>query len=891
MLRFRLRHRCRRQVPSTQAVSRPLLEQLEDRRLLNAGALDPFFGFLGRSVTPLLSSAADAASATAFQSDGKLIVAGTSADGSTFSPGSFALARYDANGTLDWSFGLGGRATAFFGPAIAGPGTISASVAGIAIQPDGKIVVAGSISGGLGLNFALARFTPDGWLDPTFGSGGEIITQFFIGTDNAGNPAPAESSAASVTLQSDGKIVAVGQAGGTDFALARYNADGTLDTTFGTGGEVTNRLSPADSDAASTVTVQTNGQILVAGYAGSFFSHNNFALLRYNGSNGSLDASFGTGGVVTTDFSPVSGRALSSDARAVAVQANGTIRVAGKAGLSSAPDMALAQYTSSGQLDTSFDSGGKVTTAFAYTFAPIGEGVSFTPSGQVVVVGSTSGSTPDFAVERYNADGSLDTTFGTGGQVTTDFGGTDKAKAVAIKADGTLAVAGSTTSNNGDFAVARYSSNGSLLTSFGHTGKVTTDFFFSTVQPTNPVFGLPASSGFTVALPDGDLLVAGTITPDGRHGEWVLTRYNAFGWLDLTFGNLGTVVTNFGASASASVSGIAVGPDGKIVLVGSVFDPTTGTGSDIAVARYNADGSPDTSFNGTGTLAVDFNGMNDTGSGVAVLPNGEILVVGTTVDPNSGDNDFALAEITTTGTLDTSFGGGGTGEVFTDFGVNAEATGVVLSGGQILVGGTAFNSTNFLYDNMAVARYNADGTLDPNFGNAGLATADFGAETKGSSIAVEPNGTIVVGGTTANVADPTGLEHNFALARFTTGGLLDASFGSGGEFSFNFNGGIDDAAAIAIQSDGKILIAGTRTDTTTFNSNFALARVTVNGTLDATFGNGGEVTTDFGGTDVAASVVLTPGGNIVVGGSTFGNGGGYLALACYFGDSDHCWNW
>jgi uncharacterized delta-60 repeat protein len=854
MLRAWPRHRRRRHTHPTRqpAAPGPLVERLEDRHLLNAGPLDPFFGFLGKTVTPNLASAADAVDAAAFQPDGKLLVAGTSAYGpaDSASAGAFALARYNASGMLDPSFGVGGRATAFFGPNLLGPGSFSlATATAVAVQPDGKIVAAGTVGTGFGSVFAVARFTRSGWLDPTFGSGGELVTSF-TGTD----------SAAAVTVQADGKIVVVGQAGNTSFALARYNADGTLDANFGSGGQVTTRLSSADIDAAQAVTVQTNGEIVVAGSARAFNQNSSsFALLRY-GSDGTLDSA------TTTGF----GSGVFSDARAVAVQSDGTIRVAGKAG----SNMGLAQYTSAGALVST------VTTPFAFQFAPAGEGVSFTPSGQVVVVGSTSS---DFGVERYNANGSVDTTFGPGGTVTTDFGGTDAAFAVAAKSDGTLAVAGSTDSNLGDFAVARYQANGSPLTAFGR-GKVTTNFFFWTVEPTDPVFAPPLlSSGFTAALPGGGFVVAGTVAPDDLHGEFLLARYTADGRLDTTFGSGGEVVTSFGPNASASAAGIALTPDGKIVIVGSVTGAQVGTGMDFAVARYAANGALDTTFNGTGLLAVDFNGSNDTGSGVAVQPDGKIVVVGTTTDPtNMVDNDFALARVNPDGTLDGNFGTDG--EAFSDFG-GAEAAGVaVLTSGAIVVGGTATNPVSFNTD-LAAARYSGGGVLDTTFGAGGIALADFAGSSEGSSIAVAPNGAIVVGGTTANLAGPTGLEQDFALARFTAVGTPDPTFGGGsGQASFAFDNQIYDGAAIAIQPDGKILMAGTRTDTTTFNSDFALARVNADGTLDTSFGNGGLVTTDFGGTDVAASIVLAPDGRIVVGGSTFGDGGGSLALACYFGD-------
>ncbi len=213
MLRTWLR-RCRRRHARptvAPAASRPLVELLEDRRLLNAGALDPFFGFLGKSVTAGIASASDSALATAFQSDGKLLAGGTSVYGSASSPveSSFALARYNTNGTLDWSFGLGGRATAYFNQNITGPTTSSeAQVNAIAVQPDGKVLVAGTwAGGGFSQNIALARFNANGTLDTTFGTGGEVIT--YVPNVNE----QSFSSAAALALLPNGNFLVAGQEG------------------------------------------------------------------------------------------------------------------------------------------------------------------------------------------------------------------------------------------------------------------------------------------------------------------------------------------------------------------------------------------------------------------------------------------------------------------------------------------------------------------------------------------------------------------------------------------------------------------------------------------------------------------------------------------------------
>ncbi|MFN9367078.1 MAG: delta-60 repeat domain-containing protein, partial [Planctomycetota bacterium] len=287
-----------------------------------------------------------------------------------------------------------------------------------AVQADGKIVVGGWVHNGINNDVALVRYNADGSLDTSFGSGGMVTTA--IGTSS--------DQGYSVTVQADGKIVVGGYAriGSTDdFALVRYNADGSLDTSFGTGGMVTTAIGTS-SDIAYRVTLQPDGKIVVGGYA-RIGSTDDFALVRYN-ANGTLDTSFGTGGMVTTAIGTGNEYAYS-----VPLLADGKIVVAGYSNF----DIALVRYNADGSLDTSFGTGGKVTTAIG-TGTDIAYSVTLQADGKIVVGGYAAiGSTLDFALVRYNANGSLDTSFGTGGKVTTAIGtSTDIAYSVTVQADG-----------------------------------------------------------------------------------------------------------------------------------------------------------------------------------------------------------------------------------------------------------------------------------------------------------------------------------------------------------------------------------------------------------------------------------------------------------------------
>jgi len=412
-----------------------------------------------------------------------------------------ALIYGQTGGTLDPTFGTGGTVTTDFG------GT-GAAVRTVAVQSDGKILTAG-VAGFNGVaNFALARYNSDGTLDASFGTGGKVTTAFdFPGSFGR---------VFTVVRQPDGKFVAVGSTVinlFANFALARFNANGTLDASFGTDGIVTTGFGV--SAEATSVAVQADGKVVAAGFANLDGAHD-FALVRYN-SNGTLDASFGTGARVTTAF-PSSPGFSEAQAFSVAVQADGRIVAAGDAVVGGGFDFALARYNSNGTLDTSFGTGGLVTTDFAGANDQA-ESVAVQPDGRIVAAGAAgpyANGGFDFALARYNSNGTLDTSFGTSGKVTSDFAGANdvpsEPSAIALQGDGKIVVVGQT-GNVYDFALARYNSNGTLDTSFGTSGKVITDFAGANDLP------------FSVAVqPDGNIVVAGGATINGR-ADFALARY------------------------------------------------------------------------------------------------------------------------------------------------------------------------------------------------------------------------------------------------------------------------------------------------------------------------------------------------------------------------------
>lgn len=396
-----------------------------------------------------------------------------------------------------------------------------------------------------------------GDLDPAFGAGGKATLAFGGGND----------SAEAVVVQGDGRIVSAGRThsgGGFDFALARHLPDGTLDTTFGAAGKAVDDFA-GENDAIRGAALQADGKIVVAGVLGSG-GQDDFGVARYS-ADGVLDTSFG-GGLVNTDFA-----GTFDQARAVAVQpSDQRIVVAGWVdnGDPTGDDFALARYEADGTLHPLFGAAGKASVDFGGTDEAVA--VAIQPDGKIVAAGnSDGGGTLDFALARFTTTGVLDATFGTGGKVTTPIGaGSDGANAVVIQPDGKILVAGY--SDNGGqnvFALVRYLGNGALDTAFGAGGKATT------------VVGSDAT-GYGAALQnDGRILVAGYAN-NGANDDFALVRYKADGTLDTAFGVAGKAVAAIGAGHDDG-SALAVQADGKIVVVGN---SSNGANPDFALARF-----------------------------------------------------------------------------------------------------------------------------------------------------------------------------------------------------------------------------------------------------------------------------------------------------------------
>jgi len=396
--------------------------------LATPGHLDPTFGGDGKVLTRFAGGGA--AFDMAIQPDGKVVAVGRAGSPDV----DWALARYTLHGKLDTTFGRDGRVTTHFTRKFE-------FTPAVAVQANGKILAVGSLDG----RFVVARYRSNGKLDPAFGGDGIVFTKF----------AGSDAGATAVAVQTDGKIVALGTAESltccprtAEFALARYNPEGTLDTTFSDNGKVTTAIS-GEYDFADDVAMQTDGKIVAVGTGSG-----RFEVARYDAS-GNLDTTFDGDGFAFTDFT-----VGTDSASAVAIQSDGEIVVAGDAGgpgeYTSA--FALARYTTEGALDPGFDGDGMVVTDFTVDDDGA-SGVAIQPDGKIVAGGSAgfNGASASFALARYDADGALDDTFSSDGMVTTSFtAGFDFARGMGVQSDGKIVLAGSAGAETTTFALARY---------------------------------------------------------------------------------------------------------------------------------------------------------------------------------------------------------------------------------------------------------------------------------------------------------------------------------------------------------------------------------------------------------------------------------------------------
>lgn len=383
-----------------------------------------------------------------------------------------------------------------------------------------------------------------------------------------------------------------------------------LDTSFGAGGRIS---TPGGGDARA-VLIRPDGRIIVVGRrdVGANF-HFQFGAAAYDAA-GNLDRSFGTQGIATI---PLGGS--DDEAFDAADDRDGGFVAVGRtdaAGLTNT-DFGVARYTADGQPNPTFPTGGFVRTDVAGR-ADGANAVAVQADGKIIAAGFAQ-TTPidfDFALVRYNADGTLDRSFGGDGIITTDLGSqNDAANAVAIQPDGKIVAVGVTGEN---VAVARYLPDGALDPSFGGTGTVVSDLGFDGVAN-----GVAITSG-------GTILVAGTRLGPHANLDPIVASYGPNGRLNAGFGDLGVADTDLSGGDDFG-DDLVLDSHGGIVVVGTASSPTV---TDMALVRYRLDGTLDT------FLTTDFHGAGDFGHALAVDPNGGIVAAGTIAD--GSENEFGL---------------------------------------------------------------------------------------------------------------------------------------------------------------------------------------------------------------------------------------------------------
>ncbi|NTV07207.1 MAG: hypothetical protein HGA81_01175 [Chlorobium limicola] len=387
----------------------------------------------------------------------------------------------------------------------------------------GKIVVAGS--GDL-----VARINADGSYDTSFGSFGSVAGTLCGGTN-------------SVAVLSNGKIVAVGGGGSAnDIVIGRCNMDGSIDTSFDGDGIILTDID-GRGDQANSMAIQSDGKIVVAGTstaAGGYAAANpDFCVVRYN-TDGSLDTSFDGDGKLTTEIGdilyPTDSHLNRNDyGKSVALQSDGKIVVAGSSSFVQDGGIAVVRYNLEGSLDTSFSGDGKLITQFGVGSSwrnSVANSVTVQSDGKIVVAGDVNN---DIVVARYNTDGSMDTSFSGDGIVITDLGQIESARNVTVQSDGKIVVVGSSSrSDNVDFLMLRYNSDGSLDTSFSGVSDTTAPTV-SAFSPLDGATGAAIGSDIVVTFSEAIQKGTGTIAiHSGSADGPVMESYDAATSTNLT---------------------------------------------------------------------------------------------------------------------------------------------------------------------------------------------------------------------------------------------------------------------------------------------------------------------------------------------------------------------
>jgi uncharacterized delta-60 repeat protein len=601
--------------------------------------------------------------------------------------------------------------------------------------------------------FAMARYTTAGALDTSFDGDGKVMTSLGSGL---------KSYAQYVSVQADGKIILAGLSYSSIppqeyfFSIAKYNPNGSLDTSFDGDGIVNNLFEDASESYVNlnTIVEQPDGKFLVTTENGNNLD---FVLRRYNAS-GSDDTSFGNNGKSTMSIQD-DNRALG-----IALQPNQKMVVAGYSrSLTNFTgyDFNVVRYLNNGAPDVSFDQDGIISSKFDASNDLCAQ-VLMQPDDKAITVGiqktfrlNTLGK-EFIALSRTNPDGGLDTTFGTNGQVITDLGQDySKIKNAVLQPDGKILVSCEITTfgNVTENFLIRYNNNGSLDMTFGNNGRTT--------------LGYEAS---ILPLSNGKIIIASEVFDAQDHPLLNVKRLNNDGSLDATFNNL--LVNLDGLVHGAIYS--AIQSDGKMVVMASVQNQDGKVG--LYKIRYLSDGSIDASY----THGLHLFEYNCFASGIFLKNNGKIYATGKSSGYDLVNqisvSDFLVACFDTNGHLDATYGSDGVVTTSLNNEYNMIQSVAMQADDKFIVALTKLelnpaNPSPETY-NVVVARYHFEGGYDAGFGNNGvIETSFFDRYDEVFSLALQSNHKIVVACTT-----DTGINRDFGLIRLTNNVLSNENF-------------------------------------------------------------------------------------------------------------------
>ena len=599
------------------------------------------------------------------------------------------------------------------------------------IQPDGKILVGGYSDSGGSDDFSLARYNADGTLDTSFGGGDGVAFAGIVGRAEA------------MVLQADGKVVLSGYTttGGYQVCLVRFNTDGSLDTSFGGGDGI---ASSGVNGSAKDVALQIDGKFLVA----ADLSNSNFNLMRFN-SDGALDTSFGGGsGYVSTDLAGGNDRADS-----LTIQSDGKVLLSGFGFNGISFDFAVVRYNTNGSLDTSFNGTGKVLTDFGANSSDTGNEVRMQADGKIVVAGwSNTGGTNDFAIVRYNVNGSLDTGFGSGGKVTINLGGSDFAEGLTIQADGKILVTGTAGINGGDVGLVRLNTDGTLDTTFGGgDGIVTTDYS-----------GSSDDRGYSVAVQtNGQIVMSGATQGNGLGGYNIaLNRYSSTGTLDTSFDPINTL-----DGAPTYTEG---GPPVVLDVDVKIFDAELSAlnnfdGATLTLTR-NGGTNPEDVFSTTGTLSLSGGNVIVSGTTIGIYTNsGGTLVLTFNANATNALVNSAMQQIAYANNSNAPPASVQIDWTFSDSNTGDQGSGGALTAtGSTTINITAANDapTDLALSANTVAENAANGT---SVGTVSATDPDSG-DTQSYSLTDTAGGRFAIDGSTGEITVANGTLLNFEAA-------------------------------------------------------------------------------------------------------------------------------